>query len=132
MSQTFWQGILSTLKDLVSIIEAKLEALGSELVTIFEQAFPAAEQAAIADLIPLGKQIITDLQNQGNLTGKQIASEALIQMETALVAAGKDFVVTFAMQAVSIVMAQQVGNTSTATSTASNAGTLPGGVQTGG
>lgn len=118
-----WKIILADLKALL----AKIESFGSELISIFEEAFPTAEQAAIADLLPLGKQIITDLQNQGNLTGKQIASEALVQMETALIAAGKDFVVTFVMQAISIVMAQQIGNTTTATSSVSNAGTLPGG-----
>lgn len=123
---------LNALKNMISTIETKLEALGSELVTIFEQSFPAAEQAAIQELLPLGKQIITDLQNQGNLTGKQIAAEALAQIETALLAAGKDFVVTFAMQAISIIMAQQVGNTSSATSTISNSGNLPAGDQLGG
>lgn len=128
----FLTGVLAGLKNLISIIEAKLEALGSELITIFEQSFPAAEQAAIADLLPLGKQIITDLQNQGNLTGKQIAAQALAQMETSLLAAGKDFVVTFAMQAISIVMAQQVGNTADATANVSNGGNLPGGEQQGG
>ena len=129
--KTLFINFLSGLKNLIAEIEAKLEALGSELVTVFEEAFPAAEQAAIADLLPLGKQIVTDLQNQGNLTGKQIAAEALAQLETAMVAAGKDFVVTFGMQAISIVMAQQVGNSSTATSTVSNGGNLPGGAQIG-
>jgi hypothetical protein len=121
---------LSALKNLIGSLELKLEALGSEVVTIFEEAFPAAEQAAIQELFPLGTTIISDLKNQGGLTNKQIASEALAQIETALLAAGKDFVITFAMQAISIVMSQQVGNTSA--STVSNGGTLPGGTQVGG
>ena len=45
-------------------------------------------------------------------------------------AAGKDFVITFAMQAVSTVMAQQVGNVTA--STVTNGGNLSGGTQTGG
>ena len=94
-----------------------LLAAESEFEVIWGAAFPAAEQAAIAALMPLGASIITDLQSSGTLTSKQIASEALVQMETALVAAGKDFVVTFAMQAISTVMAQQVGNVSGSTVT---------------
>ena len=124
--------IITDLENAWSAFKGWLASLESEMILIWQQAFPAAEQAAIAALIPMGQQIITDLQNQGNLTGKQIASEALEQMETALVAAGKDFVITFAMQAVSTVMAQKVGNTATATSTVSNGGSLPGGTQIGG
>lgn len=92
----------------------------TEIEILWAASFPAAEQAAIAALLPLGTTIIQDLQSSGTLTSKQIASEALAQMETALVAAGKDFVVTFAMQAISTIMAQQVGNVSA--STVSNGG----------
>lgn len=97
-----------------------LQEAETEIEILWGAAFPAAEQAAIAALLPLGTTIIQDLQSSGTLTSKQIASEALAQMETALVAAGKDFVVTFAMQAISTIMAQQVGNVSA--STVSNGG----------
>ena len=103
-------------------VKAELQKIGTEFYVIWCAAFPAAEQAAIAALIPLGTQIVSDLQSSGTMTNKQIAAEALAQMETALLAAGKDFVITFAMQAVSTVMAQKLGNSSA--STISNGGNV--------
>jgi hypothetical protein len=117
-----WTVILNDLRALLAKVESLAQAAENEFITIWSAAFPAAEQAAIQALLPLGTTIITDLQSSGTLTSKQIASEALAQMETALVAAGKDFVMTFAMQAISTVMAQQVGNVSA--STISNGGNV--------
>lgn len=118
-----WGIILADLKALVS----KLESMAYSLWTDIEQAFPAAEQAAIKDLMPLAQQIISDLDNQGGLTGKQIVAEALSQIETALINAGKDFVITLATQAIAIEMAKQGIKTA-----AGNSGNLAGGTQTGG
>lgn len=114
--------VLTALEDALKDVENWLEEAKDEFEVIWGAAFPAAEQAAIAALIPLGTSIITDLQSSGTLTNKQIGIEALAQMETALIAAGKDFIMTFAMQAISTVMAQQVGNVSA--STVSNGGNV--------
>lgn len=125
-----WSVILTDLKALLAKIEAFAQEAETEFLLIWQKSFPAAEQAAINALTPLATTIITDLQNQGGLTNKQIGLEALSQLETAAIAAGKDFVMTFAMQAISTVQAQLAGNVSA--STVSNAGTLPNGTQTGG
>lgn len=120
--KTLFLDFIAGLKSLITLIETKLESFGSELVTIWEESYPPAAHQAILDLLPLGSQIIKDLQNQGGLSGKEIASEALSQMETALVSAGKDFVITFAIQAIAIIMQQQGVSTA-----AGNGGNLPGG-----
>jgi len=109
--------LITALDNAWNTLKAWLQEAETELEVIWGAAFPAAEQAAIAALLPLGTSIIKDLQSSGTLTSKQIAAEALAQMETALVAAGKDFVITFAMQAISTIMAQQVGNVTASTVT---------------
>ena len=117
-----WAFILNDLKALIS----KIESIAVTLWQDVEQAFPAAEQAAIKDLIPLAQQIVNDLNNQGGLTGKEIVAEALAQIETALVKAGKDFIITLATQAVAIAIANAGVQTA-----AGNSGNMPDGNSSG-
>lgn len=114
--------LINALDSAWAALKSWLQEAENEFEVIWATAFPAAESAAIAELLPLGTKIITDLQSSGTLTSKQIATEALAQMETSLVAAGKDFIVTFALQAISTIMAQKVGNVTA--STVSNAGNV--------
>lgn len=112
--------ILNALKAIITQIEGKISGFWQDL----EQAFPAASQAAIADMAPLALQIVSDLNGQTGLDGKQVASLALSQLETSLMAAGKTFVIAEATGAIAIAM----GKTGTSTAV-TNGGSLPGGVQ---
>ena len=116
-----WASILTALKGIIATLESDAMSFWHDI----EAAFPAASQAAIAEMAPLAQQIVSDLNNQSGLNGKQIAGEALTQLEAALMNAGKDFVIAEATGAIAIAM----GKTGTQTQSG-NGGNLTGGVQT--
>lgn len=115
-----WTAILSALKGIISQIENGLSKFWQDI----EEAFPDASQAAISELTPLAMTIVNDLNGQSGLSGKQVVSEALAQVETALLAAGKTFIIQEALGAIAIAVAK------TGTQTAAgNGGVLPQGNQ---
>lgn len=116
-----WASILAGLKAIIATLESDAMNFWHDI----EAAFPAASQAAIADMAPLALSIVSDLNNQAGLNGKQIASEALAQLETALMNAGKDFIIAEATGAIAIAM----GKSGTQTASG-NGGVLQGGNQT--
>jgi hypothetical protein len=92
-------------------LKVDLEAIGSALWPAIEQAFTAAEQQEIQNLIPIAEGIVSGMD--AGEDPKAMFAAALAALETSLIASGKTFVLTLAAQAVTLAIDNLKGSSGT-------------------
>lgn len=105
MNQAFWQGVLSTLKAMISDIEAGLEKFGTEFWQIAQAVFKAEEQVVMAQLVGMLKNDVISLQNsQPGISSKDMEAILKTNAEAALVSLSAQLAYTGIITAVGTAM----------------------------
>jgi hypothetical protein len=105
MNQTFWQGVLATLKSIVASIESSLEKFGTEFWHIAQVVFSAEEQVIMAQLTNMLKNDVISLQNsQPGISSSQMEGILKTNAQSALASLGVQLAYTGIITAIGTAM----------------------------